>query len=192
MRIGFLCGSFDPIHIGHIHMATACLNANVVDKVIFVPTMQNPWKKHKPLDIDQRIHMIRMAIAPFGDKCDVSDIEKIIDFPNYSYKTCLKLLDEYPDDQLFVIAGTDVARQIPKWKKYDEIIKDRFPIIEISRTDSEDETNSDIKISAVAMDISSTMIRDYIKKGKILYPYLPLNVETYIRENNLYQDMQVE
>lgn len=44
-RIGLLLGSFDPIHIGHLYMATQALNNKLVDKVLFVPTFQNPWKE---------------------------------------------------------------------------------------------------------------------------------------------------
>ena len=40
-KIGILLGSFDPIHIGHIAMATSCLNEGLVDEVLFTPTMQN-------------------------------------------------------------------------------------------------------------------------------------------------------
>lgn len=43
-KIGFLMGSFDPIHIGHLFMASEALNKNIVDEVVFVPTFQNPWK----------------------------------------------------------------------------------------------------------------------------------------------------
>ena len=46
MKVGLLLGSFDPIHIGHVHMATEALNRGLVDQVFFVPTMQNPWKEH--------------------------------------------------------------------------------------------------------------------------------------------------
>ena len=48
MRVGILLGSFNPIHMGHLHMATSALNAGLVDEVVFVPSVQNPWKKSIP------------------------------------------------------------------------------------------------------------------------------------------------
>ena len=43
-KIGVLLGSFNPIHMGHLHMAASALNAELVDEVVFVPSVQNPWK----------------------------------------------------------------------------------------------------------------------------------------------------
>ncbi len=44
MKVGFLLGTFDPIHMGHLYMITSALNDNLVDEVVVVPTMQNVWK----------------------------------------------------------------------------------------------------------------------------------------------------
>ena len=50
MKIGILLGSFNPIHMGHLHMAASALNAGLVDEVVFVPSVQNPWKKKYSAD----------------------------------------------------------------------------------------------------------------------------------------------
>ena len=90
MRIGLLLGSFDPIHIGHISMATSVLNEQLVDKVLFVPTKQNPWKP-KSTSFIHRNMMIMKALYGF-ENCELCPIEWSIESPNYSYKTLQLLL----------------------------------------------------------------------------------------------------
>ena len=58
MKVGILLGSFNPIHMGHLHMAASALNAELVDEVVFVPSVQNPWKKKYSADFRNRCFMI--------------------------------------------------------------------------------------------------------------------------------------
>ena len=49
MKIGIILGTFDPIHMSHTLLASTILNLKLVDKVYFVPTVQNPWKINHPI-----------------------------------------------------------------------------------------------------------------------------------------------
>ena len=71
MKIGLLFGSFNPIHIGHIAIATSVLNSHVVDKVFFVVAMQNPWKTQKAIDFNIRCSMVHNAIK------DVENLQQL-------------------------------------------------------------------------------------------------------------------
>lgn len=191
MKIGFYFGSFDPVHIGHINAIRCVLNSKVVDRVIVVPAVQNPWKKSACASFEDRLKMIKMAIMPFGEKCEVSEIERLNDL-HYSYKTCQLLKEQCPSDDLFIIGGTDVAETISKWKNYDKVIKPNFGIISVNRVNNGtvkhvyriDKNN--IIIIDNAIEVSSTIIRDILSKGEIAYPLIPFNVENYIKGKKLY------
>lgn len=58
MKIALYLGSFNPFHKGHLEVVKSALNDFKIDKVIIVPTMQNPWKKEEVLDIDKRTLII--------------------------------------------------------------------------------------------------------------------------------------
>lgn len=75
MKIGILLGSFDPIHIGHIAIVSKVLNEGLVDKVLFLPAVQNPWKHRKAVSVDLRSNMIRSAMYETGFSKDQFGIE---------------------------------------------------------------------------------------------------------------------
>lgn len=197
MKIGFLCGSFDPIHIGHLHMITVALASNYVDKVIVIPTLQNPWKRDAPLPFDIRCAFIEDAIKPFGDKCELSRVEELVEGTKYFYKTSKILREQFKDDELYIIAGTDVVKQINNWKNYDEEIAPYFKIIEIARNNqcSHDPSTKDgsiILFAHTTMDVSSTLVRTMLQNGQNPYPYITSSIYNTIKTYKFYTDNQEE
>ena len=95
MRVGFLLGSFDPIHMGHLHMAASVLNCELVDEVVFVPSVQNPWKTDST-DFRNRCFMIQLAIDDM-EHCSLSSIDYRNNEPYYSVNTLKMLQEEYPE-----------------------------------------------------------------------------------------------
>jgi len=204
MKIGFLMGSFDPIHVGHINMVRAALNSGLVDKVILVVSGHNPWKKEEPAPFDLRYQMAIASTLPFGDKCAVSNVENLFKPPYYSNKPLNYFKDIYPDDERFIICGTDTLTKIPNWKNFETDIFPYYGIIEVNRDNSikdgeVKECCIPIKLKSgekadyiyysipiKALDVSSTMIRDDIKNGNNLYPLLTECAIKIIKENKLY------
>ena len=187
MRIGLLLGSFDPIHIGHINMASCVLNNKACDKVLFVVAKHNPWKDDEPVPFEIRCQMVEAAIKPFGDKCEVCKIEEEITPPVFSYCTIGKALEEFSHDELFLIGGTDTIHSLPHWKNYDTHIKDKIKLIEIARGETNlEERKKHIYFVTHRMDISSTMIRNILSKGLYPIPYIPSEVWSIIKEHKLY------
>ena len=90
-RVGVLLGSFDPIHMGHLYMAASALNDNLVDRVVFVPSVQNPWKENST-DFRHRCFMVQLAIDDM-EHCSMSSIDYRNTDPYYSVNT-LKMLQE--------------------------------------------------------------------------------------------------
>jgi nicotinate-nucleotide adenylyltransferase len=176
MRIGFLLGSFDPIHIGHICTAATALNMNLVDRVLVTPTVHNPWKEKPAADFDIRCKWIKRLMSPFGKKAGVCIVEKYLKEPYYSCYTLDMISKKYgKDNELYIICGSDVINSIKSWKNYDTMIKDRYKYIVFERSDVEiKETDIEYKLYQTEIpDVSSTKIKELMDSGNSPYPYIP-------------------
>ena len=196
MRIGIYLGSFDPIHNGHLEAISSALTVGKCDKVIVVPTMHNPWKKHAPANIEDRAEMIRLATSQFGDAVEVSTIESRLKPPYFSCNTLEALRNEYPKDFLFVIVGSDAFNDLEKWHDFHSRILPYFGFIDLERkgvdttpqrTDFESVRRVHVKTS-LDVNVSSTEIRDMIANGVQDIPNMPQNVAEYIFNKGLYQN----
>lgn len=181
MRRGILLGSFDPIHIGHISMATAALNENLVDEVIFIPAYQNPWKT-RSTDFDIRVMMTQLAVDDL-ENCKVSIVDYFNIEPYYTSNTLKLLKQQYPEDELCIIVGADTYVGIDNWHEGKWILNN-FEFIVVNRPGYEHSIKSHINNS---LYVSSTEIRKLIKEDKQVYPLVPTAVECYINEKNLYK-----
>lgn len=209
MNIGLLLGSFNPITVAHVTIASSILNCGKFDRVLFVVANHNPWKKEEPTPFDLRCEMVAAAIKPLGDRCEVCTIEKTLPSPTYSYMTINALKEKYPNDTLFIIGGSDTINSIPKWKNYDSEIKNKIEIVEISRNIEHlflpnntkntfffDEHGAfgrqklygkDIPLLKIKrMDVSSTNVRWLISQGMNPYPLITEEVYNIIKQHNLY------
>lgn len=200
-KIGFLMGSFDPIHVGHINMIRLALNSGLLDKVIVVPSGHNPWKKEEPAPFDLRVKMIEASIGQFGDKCEVSSIESTFEPPFYSNKPLNHFREKFKNDELYILCGTDTVHRIPRWKNAERDILPFYGIIEIARGDTpagefdservvEDSKGNKYPYQRITygsyMLASSTEVRECIRKGLITYPLINDAVAKIINDNKLY------
>lgn len=130
MKIALYLGSFNPFHNGHLEVVKTALNDFKMDEVFIVPTMQNPWKEEKVLDIDKRIDIIYEYIKEFYTNFNfcyrvyVDLIEKELIPPYYSYATLHALKNKYCNDEIFVLCGEDTMKDIPNWMNGEAIIQD--------------------------------------------------------------------
>ena len=139
MKIALYLGSFNPFHNGHRDVILSAIKDFGMDRVIIVPSMQNPWKKEKALDFDKRVEIICEAIDaiwfkdPRNNKKELShlfnyvsieNIETKLIPPYYSYATLHALKNKYCNDEIFVLCGEDTMEKIPDWMNGGEIIKD--------------------------------------------------------------------
>lgn len=181
MKVGFLLGSFDPIHMGHLHMASASLNAGLVDEVVFVPSVQNPWKENST-DFRNRCFMISLAIDDM-EHCSLSSIDYRNTEPYYSVNTLKMLQEEYPEDELYLIVGSDIVNDIKNWHEGQWIL-DNFKLIVVARNGCK---NLDLIDITKTLEVSSTEIRELAKEKKQIYPLVPKVVSQYIKRFNLYK-----
>lgn len=178
-KIAFLLGSFDPIHIGHLCMATEALNTKLVDEVVFVPAFQNPWKKGS-VDFWRRCQMVQFAVADL-EHCSISDIESLSNPPYYSYDSLYNLSTQYAGNDLYLIVGSDIVNDIPNWYKGDWILEN-FKLLVVARPGF---AYDKIDIHKY-LNISSTELRQMYRENKQVYPLVPKIIDEFIKQNKIY------
>jgi nicotinate-nucleotide adenylyltransferase len=195
MKIGLYFGTFNPIHVGHLIIANHMAEHADLDQVWMVVTPHNPLKKKSTLLADHhRLEMVFLATEDFS-KIKPSDIEFKLSQPNYTVNTLVHLEEKFREHTFSLIMGEDNLRSFHKWKNYEAILAhhDIYVYPRIATTTDAGE-NSIFKnhpkihlIDAPVVEISSTSIRENIKKGKNVLPLLPSKVWEYIDHNNFYK-----
>lgn len=189
MRIGLYFGSFNPIHIGHLVIANYILNSEIIDKLWLIVTPQNPLKNNKSLLHEyDRLHFARLCTED-DNRIKVSDIEFHLPKPSYTIYTLIYLKEKYPEHSFFIIMGSDSFQNLHNWKNAEAIVKN-YDIIVYPRHGFEVKNNLGARLhtaEAPLIEISSTKIRELIKKGKSIRYLVPEKVREEIEMNRLYK-----
>lgn len=209
MKIGLFGGTFNPIHYGHLRGAEEVREYFELEKVIFIPSGIPPLKVSDITDGYHRLKMTELAVKN-NPYFEVSDYEIKIKKPSYTVNTVNYFKKLYEGHTLLFIMGVDSFFDLPRWHKPQELLA-MVDFIVISRAGVEDGEykleqfdfiekkhsenvflikNSDKKIYYMQtnpLHISSTIIRDNIKKHKSIRYLLPDKVIDYIEKNNLYR-----
>lgn len=192
MKIGLYFGSFNPIHVGHLIIANQLVENSDLDKIWFVVTPHNPFKKKSTLlDNYQRLEMVYLATKDY-DTLKESDIEFNLPQPNYTVNTLAHLTEKYPDHNFALIMGEDNLKSFHKWKNYQTILEYHsiyvYPRISEGKVDTQFNNHPKItRVDAPIIELSSTLIRNAIKDGKNVKPLLPEHVWEYLDEMNFYR-----
>ncbi len=189
-RVALFCGSFNPIHVGHLALCNFIAENTPVDEVRFVVSPQNPFKVNADLlDDNIRLEMVKLATRGY-DKFTVSDLEFGLEKPSYTYITLQKFSELEPDTHFILIMGGDNLDAFRKWKNW-EWIMDHYEIWVYPRLGSSNEIPADFrnfhKVETPIIEISSTFVRQSVAQGKDVRYFLPEPVFKYISENNLYK-----
>lgn len=191
-EIGLYFGTFNPIHIGHLAIANHMVEHSSLDELWLVVTPHNPFKEKKSLLADHhRYQMVQIAVEDYP-KLKASNIEFGMAQPNYTVNTLIYLNEKYPKHQFNLIMGEDNLQYLHKWKNYEEILHNNkiyvYPRVYSNKEEAKlinhDQVN---KVKAPIMEISSTFIRNAIKKRKNIKPLCPCKVWKYIDEMNFYR-----
>lgn len=189
-RIGLLGGSFDPIHTGHLILAERAMDFAELSRVIFIPTAVPPHKNADNLSgLEQRKKMVELAIEN-NDRFELSLFEAK-DEPAYTYESVLFFKGKgYERESLHLIVGSDSLSEMMNWKN-PEVIFRNSTIISLERPGYEGfggipEEASIIVLNSCINSISSSMIRELVRKGRSIRYLVPKNVELFIRSNSLY------
>jgi nicotinate-nucleotide adenylyltransferase len=189
MDIGLYFGSFNPIHNGHLIIASHIANYTFLQQVWFVISPQNPLKPSRSLlNENHRKHLIDLAID--GEKkLRTSNVEFKLPRPSYTIDTLTYLGEQYPQHSFSVIMGGDSFSNIKKWKNYQVLLKN-YPIYIYNRPGfiiKESMITEKIKIlDAPLLEISSTHIREMLHEKKSIRFLVPDVVKEEIESQQYY------
>ena len=195
VKIGFLGGSFDPVHFGHLMAAQDAYEQFNLDRLVLVPAAQAPLK---PNDVqssaDDRLAMLRAA-TEWDKRFEISDFELRRGGVSYTIDSAKHCRALYPKDQLYCIIGGDQLPQLHLWKAITELAqlvefifleRPGFPVkpptaipgLRLHRCDGH------------LLAISSTELRERVRKNLSLDYFLPYKAIVYIKERCLYRQSQ--
>ena len=183
--VGLLGGTFDPIHIGHLHLIETL--SKKFDQLLIIPNGK-PWlKPEAPVATPkQRLAMCELALEDLSEdaqeRVSVSDIEVTRDGATYTFDTLQSLRAFFPRDNFTLIMGSDAAFSFKKWKRPDDI-KKMAEILVVKRPGAQASEFKEMEVSAI--DISSTQIREEIEKIGTSES-VPSHVLQYIKANGIY------
>lgn len=199
--IGILGGTFDPIHLGHLHMAEAVYNSLKLEKIIFIPAFVPPHKigwDYAPAT--DRYAMTKLAVKPYPH-FTVSDIELRRNGVSYTVDTLRELRSLYPEQKLHFIVGADSVVQLHTWNSIYEML-DLATFVaagrpgyagvraEVVRNLGVEAAAKIILLHTPEYDISSTDIRNRIRERASLDGLVPPAVEKYIYDHGLYRKQE--
>lgn len=186
MKIGFFGGSFNPPTIAHYNLIKQALIQYSFDKVYFVP-VNNYYPKANLIDIKDRINMLK-KMCEKDEKIDVSDIEKDINSRCTTIDVLRKIEQKYDKDEIFFFMGEDNFVKMKDWKDYDELIKYNYIIFQRNERNiiNIEQKNFTYMKNTENLKISSTIIRNRIKKNESIDEFVTEDVKKYILKNKLY------
>lgn len=188
-KIGLFFGSFNPVHNGHLELATAFREEAQLEEVWVVLTPQNPHKKSSDLASDyHRLEMLKIAFSDLSESIKVSDVELSLSSPYYTANTLDWLEKEYPEINFVILMGSDSLNTLSTWSRYQRILE--FPIFVYPRLPLHQSSllnhDSITMMKFPLVNVSATQIRNMIFTTKSVSEWLPQGVEDYISEHDLY------
>jgi nicotinate-nucleotide adenylyltransferase len=208
-RRGWLGGTFDPIHQGHLDVARAAYDVLALERVTLVPSRLPPHRPQPFAGVADRVAMVRLAAS--DPWLDVSTVEVDTDGPSYTAAT-LDRLEEAGTDlgTLLVIAGADAFASILSWHRASDLL-DRVSFVVVSRPGhpapalrqtlpalaprmcapaawAASTAPCIVLVDAPTSPVSSTQVRAEAASGRSLVGLVPGAVEAYIAAHGLYRD----
>ena len=186
-RTALLGGTFNPLHNGHLTIASSVLQQGLADEVWLLVTPCNPWKSDQKLLDDQlRYDMVAEAVKDM-EGIQASDSEFKLDKPSYTANTLRHISADYPDREFILTIGADNWVKFNEWRDH-KFIQANYKIIVYPRKGCEvkELPASVTLLNSPLEDVSSTIIRNLIRKGEPIDQLVPAPVARTIKELNLY------
>jgi nicotinate-nucleotide adenylyltransferase len=185
MKLALFGGTFDPIHHGHLILAREALEQLGLDRIVFVPAAQSPFKPTQiTAPAELRVAMVRAAIEG-EDAFVLDDSEADRGGTSYTIDTVEAAVARWLGAELWWLIGEDHLSQLPAWHRYDELVKlVRFAVF--SRTGNGNPSHKFPRLTR-QVDISATEIRARVARGASIRYLVPEAVRSLIEEHRLYR-----
>lgn len=193
VKIGFLGGSFDPVHFGHLLAAQDAFEQHQLDRLILVPAAQAPLK---PNDVqsssEDRLAMLRAAIE-WDKRFEISDVELRRGGVSYTIDSARYFRELYPQDELYWVIGGDQLPKLHLWKDITELAR-LVEFIFLERPGYPVKARPDLpglrlhRCDGHLLAISSTELRERTRRNLSLDYFVPHKAIVYIKEHSLYRE----
>lgn len=211
MSVALFGGTFDPVHNGHLRIASELAELLPVNELRMMPCGFPPHRDDTEVSAHQRLEMLELGIGVNNSILSVEDIELQRPAPSYSIDTVTfmrkKLGSSTP---LFLCVGMDALATINTWRHWKELLSfchiavssrpgfsapKQGPLCEWIAQHESDNLNEIKKCPSgyiyfcdlTMLAISSTTIRDKIKQGSSIRFMTPEPVVNYIQQHRLYE-----
>lgn len=203
--LGFMGGSFDPVHYGHLRVAIEFAEAFALDQVNLLPCYQSPHRALPQASADQRLAMLQLAVQPCP-QLQVDSRELRQQGLSYTVDSLERIRQEVGSDTAVYFAmGADAFKHIEQWKNWQRLF-DLANIVVLHRPGYAVAPTSAFILqrqqafqgehqiagayyeqAVTALGISATQIRQLAKQQQAIRFLLPEAVEHYIQQHRLYQ-----
>lgn len=192
MKIGFLGGSFDPVHFGHLLAAQDVYEQYKLDRLFLVPAAQAPLKPQEvQSSLADRLAMLHAAIE-WDQRFEVSDVELRRGGVSYTIDSVRHFQMEFPGDELFWIIGGDQLPQMNQWKDIGELAR-MVEFIFLERPGHPAKHTPEVpglrlhRCDGHLIEISSSELRQRVRRGLSLHYFCPQKVIAYVEAHKLYR-----
>lgn len=206
-RLAWFGGSFNPVHFGHINMATKLLQLLDFEQLSFLPAARSLGKT--TIAAHHRLAMLKRALEPLAHtqrlSIDCRELKRA--GLSYTIDTLRELREEHPEAQINFIMGEDALAHLETWKDHQQLIdychllilqRQARPLIDslqpwvqahtVTKQDWQKTTHGGIQFCSTGMiDCSSTAVRQAIIQGMDITTLVPHAVHNYIDQEKLYQ-----
>jgi nicotinate-nucleotide adenylyltransferase len=198
-KIGIMGGTFDPIHMGHLILGEKAYEQLGLDLVLFMPSGNPPHKQNRRgrASDEQRVEMVRRAIEG-NPHFALSLTEMNEEGYTYTFRTLETLREQNPDTEYYFIIGADSLYSFDTWMEPGRICQACTMVVATRNHTPIDELNKEIeavsgkyhgqflRLDTMNIDVSSQLLRNWVKENKSLRYYVPDQVISYIREHHIY------
>lgn len=191
MRLGFLGGSFDPPHVGHVALAERCRDALGLERVFLIPAYRPPHKLHRQLSpFALRLAMVKAAIAG-RDRLEALTLEAERGGVSYTVDTLRALRARYAGARFWLCMGTDSLREIASWRDPVKVAAmARFAVYRRGEEPVSLPASWADKVDFVGgepVDVSSTQVRERVALGLAVDALVAPGVLMIMRDAGLYR-----
>lgn len=190
-----LGGTFDPVHLGHLALATDILNAEQLDGVLLIPAYDPPHKGEQPrATFQDRLAMLQL-VCESEPHFAISSIEEELERPSYTLMTIRALRRKYDGVDFRFIIGADNLVLLKTWHRWEELLDEVRLLVgcrpgaDMDAIKDYPEARIDI-VETSLVDISSTDTRRAVSRGVTddeLKQLVPRPVADYIFTEGLYR-----
>ncbi len=188
-RIGLFGGSFNPVHWGHVLAASAAQEELGLDRLIFIPASESPFKPGQTLAPGPvRVQMLRLALAG-RPEFEVDDVELRRGGVSYTVETLRTYAARFPEAERFYLVGGDHAAQLPRWREPEELARLTSFVVIPRPGEGAPVLPSPFRgvgLRGFPLALSASQVRERVRAGRPIEFLVGAAVAEVIRNNRLY------